>query len=142
VRAVFDRLFLPQDELEPPPFQSERDFLLPCEIIPESYTKFLSEDEKKNIDFSGQFKKYLIVAEPDEEDYKGKLKGSEKMKWFECPQYYKAVEKPATKKTTEAKSKFDFNESSNDSSSESKPLRKYGKAADIASGRYRYVQYL
>lgn len=116
----------------------EEDFQLPVEIIPEYILKNISDDEKKNVDFSGIHKKYISVVDTDDDDFEKshfKLRGSEKMKWFEHPQYYKVNDK-LNKKTGESKVKSELDDSLNSSNSETKKvIRQYGKAGEVSTGK-------
>lgn len=137
VTSKFLTNYITQDENEAVPFNmAEEDFQLPAKVIPEPYLKNLSEEDRKYIDFSGTHNKFISVPNIDEESH-WKLKGSEKMKWFENPQHSKTSnEKPTRKSDFKAKS-FDINESSNDSTNGTpRVIRQYGKAGEVSSGNY------
>lgn len=142
-----------QDDSELLPFKNDdEEFKLPSELIPEAFLKSLSEDEKKNIDFSGTHRKYIsLICENDDEDSDSKtqfkLKGNEKLKWFENPQ-----NKSVDRSRTDSKQKTDngdFNDSMSRKYGEDienkKVIRQYGKAGEVSSGRnffsYLYIQY-
>lgn len=127
-----------QDEFEAVPVdRTDEDFVLPAEIVPEFVMKNLTEEDKKYIDFSGSLKKFISACEIDDDDAdksQFKLKGSDRMKWFECPQVYKSND-CLSKRSCEGKSKLDANDSLlNDSTETKKVIRQYGKAGEVSSG--------
>ncbi|XP_065207518.1 uncharacterized protein LOC135836551 [Planococcus citri] len=129
------------DDNELLPFKNnEEEFKLPVELIPESYVKSLTDDEKKSIDVSGLYRKYVSCIETDDEDSDSKtpfkLKGNEKLKWFENPQY-KSVDR-ARIDTKQRPDNGDLNESIvrkyGDDTENKKVIRQYGKAGEVSSG--------
>lgn len=126
-----------QDEFELLPIDlTEEDFTLPSEAVPDYVMKNLTDDEKKFIDFSGSHKKFISTCETDDDDTEKsqfKLKGSERMKWFESPQVYKSNDR-SSKRSYEGKSKLDANDSLNESVETKKVIRQYGKAGEVSSG--------
>lgn len=136
------KLLYLQDDLELLPFHNKvEEFKLPAEMIPESYLKSLSDDEKKNVDFANSNKKYVSFVETDDEDPDSKtpfkLKGHEKLKWFENSQF-----KSGERSRTDSKQKSDDGDSNDsisrkygDDSENKKVIRQYGKAGEVSSGK-------
>lgn len=126
-----------QDEFELLPIDlADEDFTLPSEAVPEYVLKNLTDDDKKFIDFSGLHKKFISACETDDDDTdksQFKLKGSDKMKWFESPQVYKSNDR-SSKRSYDGKSKLDANDSLNESVETKKVIRQYGKAGEVSSG--------
>lgn len=138
---ILYKLFFPfQDEFELLPVNlADEDFLLPSEAIPEYVMKNLTDEDKKFVDFSGSYKKFISGSETDDDDTdksQFKLKGSDKMKWFECPQVYKSNDR-SSKRSYEGKTKLDANDSLNESIETKKVIRQYGKAGEVSSGTVR-----
>lgn len=102
--------------------------------------KSLSDDEKKNVDVFGTHKKYISYTETDDEDSDSKtpfkLKGNDRVKWFENSQF-----KGGERTRIEVKPRSDSGDSSDsiirkygDDSENKKVIRQYGKAGEVSSG--------